>query len=112
MSTFGQDFLQGFTDVNSLRDYQHASRVFRTNAYELKPRFKFLFHVSFTINTQEIPALNAVFGGNAQDPTNLSLVVKTVDGSVLTFVSASGFIPGLITAVSASSTAGSIIGLK
>jgi len=41
-----------------------------------------------------------------------SLVVKTVDGSVLTFVSASGFIPGLITAVSASSTAASIIGLK
>lgn len=79
MSSFGQDFSKGFTEVNSLRDYHHASRVFRTNAYELKPRFKFLFHVSFTINTQEIPALNAVFGGNAQDPTNLSLVVKTVD---------------------------------
>lgn len=41
-----------------------------------------------------------------------SLVVKTVDGSVLTFVSASGFIPGLISAVSASSTAGSIIALR
>jgi hypothetical protein len=40
------------------------------------------------------------------------LVVKTVDGSVLTFVSASGFIPGLIAAVSASSTAGSIIALR
>lgn len=41
-----------------------------------------------------------------------SLVVKTVDGSILTFASASGFIPGLITAVSASSTAASIIGLR
>jgi hypothetical protein len=41
-----------------------------------------------------------------------SLVVKTVDGSILTFVSASGFIPGLIAAVSSSSTAGSIIALK
>jgi hypothetical protein len=41
-----------------------------------------------------------------------SLTVKTVDGSVLTFVSASGFIPGLITAVSSSSTAASIIGLR
>jgi len=41
-----------------------------------------------------------------------SLTVKTVDGSILTFASASGFIPGLITAVSASSTAASIIGLK
>ena len=41
-----------------------------------------------------------------------NLTVKTVDGSVLTFVSASGFIPGLIAAVSASSTAGSIIALR
>ena len=41
-----------------------------------------------------------------------NVTVKTVDGSVLTFVSASGFIPGLITAVSSSTTAASIIGLR
>lgn len=41
-----------------------------------------------------------------------SLVVKTADNSVLTFVSASGFIPGLIAAVSASSTSDYIIALK
>jgi uncharacterized membrane protein len=41
-----------------------------------------------------------------------SLVVKTVDGSVLTFVSASGFIPGIVTAVSSSSTAASIVALR
>ena len=41
-----------------------------------------------------------------------NLTAKTIDGSVLTFVSASGFIPGIFTAVSASSTAGSIIGLR
>lgn len=41
-----------------------------------------------------------------------SLTVKTWDGSVLTFASASGFIPGIITAVSASSNAASIIALK
>jgi hypothetical protein len=41
-----------------------------------------------------------------------SLTVKTIDGSVLTFASASGFIPGLISAVSSSTTAASIIGLK
>jgi hypothetical protein len=40
------------------------------------------------------------------------LVVKTYDGSVLTFASASGFIPGIITAVSASSTAYGIIALR
>jgi hypothetical protein len=41
-----------------------------------------------------------------------SLTVKTWDNSVLTFVSCSGFIPGIITAVSASSTADYIIAFK
>jgi hypothetical protein len=41
-----------------------------------------------------------------------SLTVKTYDQSVLTFSSASGFIPGIICAVSASSTADRIIALK
>jgi hypothetical protein len=41
-----------------------------------------------------------------------NITVKTVDGSVLTFVSASGFIPGLISAVSSSTTAASIIALR
>jgi len=41
-----------------------------------------------------------------------NLTVRTQDGSILTFVSASGFIPGLIAAVSASSTAANIIALK
>lgn len=41
-----------------------------------------------------------------------SLVVKTVDGSILTFASASGFIPGLVSEVSASSTANFIVALK
>ena len=41
-----------------------------------------------------------------------TLDIKTVDGSVLSFTSASGFIPGLVAAVSASSTATDIIALK
>jgi hypothetical protein len=77
MPSFGQDFLQGFFGRNNLRDYRHASRVFTTNAYELKPRFKFLFHVSFTLNFTEIPALRGAIG--VDDATNLSYVVKTVD---------------------------------
>ena len=77
MPTFGQDFLKGFYGNNSLRDYQHASRTFTTNAYELKPRFKFLFHVSFTLNIQEIPALRGAFSND--DITQLSYVVKTAD---------------------------------
>lgn len=77
MSSFGQELWQGFTNVNALRDYTHASRTFRTNAYELKPRFKFLFHVSFTINIQEIPALRGALP--VDDVNNISLLVKTID---------------------------------
>lgn len=40
------------------------------------------------------------------------MTVKTVDGSILNFVEVSGFVPGIITAVSASSTAQNIIALK
>lgn len=40
------------------------------------------------------------------------IVVKTYDQSVLTFVSCSGFIPGIITAVSSSSTAQNIIAFR
>ncbi len=77
MPTFGQDFLKGFTNVDNLRDYTHASKTFTTNSFELKPRFKFLFHVSFTLNYKEIPGLSSAMG--MDDIKNLSYVVKTVD---------------------------------
>lgn len=76
MPTFGQQFWQGFTEVNSLRDYTHASKVFTPNSFELKPRYKFLFHVSFTLNNQ-IKGLTDYLGVNQQ--SQLSYVVKTVD---------------------------------
>jgi hypothetical protein len=41
-----------------------------------------------------------------------TLVATTLDGSILTFVSCSGFVPGLFVAVSASSTCGGVIALK
>jgi len=77
VGSFGQDFAKGFFGTEGTRDYTHASKVFRTNAYELKPRFKFLFHVTFTINTGQIPALNGIFASD--DVTNLSYVVKSVN---------------------------------
>lgn len=41
-----------------------------------------------------------------------TLVFKTVDNSILTFTSASGYVPGLVSAVSSSSTATEIVALK
>ena len=74
---FGQDFLQGFFGTDGLRDSQTASKTFRTNGYELSPRFKFLFHVSFTLNTTEIPALKSIFGETGTN--QIGLTVKTIN---------------------------------
>ena len=57
------------------------------------------------------PQFGFVAGGLYVGTTG-NITVKTVDGSVLTFVEAFGFIPGIITAVSGSSTAQDIIALK
>jgi hypothetical protein len=73
----GTQILQGFLGAETLRDYTHASRTFTTNSFELKPRYKFLFHVSFTLNTDQIPYLRGVFP--AEESRQLSLLVKTVD---------------------------------
>jgi hypothetical protein len=77
--SFGQDFLKGFAGTDSLRDFTHASKTFRTNGYELAPRFKYLFHVSFTVNIAHIPQLGGPTGAFTNtDLSNLGLVVKNV----------------------------------
>jgi hypothetical protein len=73
----GTEILKGFIGTDTLRDYTHASRTFTTNSYELKPRYKFLYHVSFTLNTDQIPYLRGVFSND--DKQKLSLLVKTVE---------------------------------
>jgi hypothetical protein len=66
---------------------------------------------TFDDASQENPEFGFVAGGLYVGVQG-SVTAKTVDGSVLTFVSSSGFIPGLFSAVSASSTAENIIALK
>jgi len=76
MGYFGEDFLKGFFGADGLKDYSHASKTFRTNGYELTPRYKFLFHVFFTINTGQIPQLANAFGDG--EVATVGLMVKTV----------------------------------
>jgi hypothetical protein len=66
---------------------------------------------SFTNASDANPQWGFTAGGLYVGNTG-TLVAKTYDGSVLSFVSASGFIPGIFTAVSASSTANNIIALR
>ena len=65
----------------------------------------------FASASAENPQFGFVAGGVYVGNTG-TLVAKTWDGSVLTLVSASGFIPGIITAVSASSTANNVVALR
>jgi len=59
--------VKSFFGNEYLRDYTHAAKTFRPNAYQYAPKFKFLFHVEFEFNTPKV-ASGANFG----------LAVKTV----------------------------------
>ena len=72
---WGQDFLKGFVGFDGLKDYSHAAKTFLQNGYENAPRQKFLFHVYFTINVVEIPALRNAFPSS--DTATIGLMVKT-----------------------------------
>ena len=92
---------------------------------KLETQSNYVSNPQFTGCAQVIPTSGSAFS-NASDANPQfgftagglyvgiqgTLVAKTFDGSVLSFVSASGFVPGIFTAVSASSTALGIIALK
>ncbi len=71
IGNFGQSVLNGAAGQlfgnPFLRDYQHASKIFRVNAYENAPKFKFLFHTYFEINREAYDV-----------STNFGLMVKQV----------------------------------
>jgi hypothetical protein len=71
LGNWGQSLLRdaagAFFGSEYLRDYTHASKTFRTNSYEYTPKFKFLFHTYFEINSE-------VYSTDG----NLSVLVKEV----------------------------------
>lgn len=72
---------KGFFGNDYLRDFQHASKTFRTNGYAYSPKFKFLFHVYFKINKQYIDPLKAAF----PEDSHFGLLVKKVQLPGFTF---------------------------
>jgi hypothetical protein len=75
MAGFFQDLLNGaagtFFGSDYLRDYTHAAKTFRPNAYQNAPKLKFLFHVYFDINTE-------AYAQNENNGNNFALAVKTI----------------------------------
>jgi hypothetical protein len=84
------------------------SKIFNEKGYVENGQFAGGLAVT---GSDPIGSLPFVAGGLYIGQTG-TLVAQTIDGSVLTFVSASGFIPGIFTSVSSSTTAGAIIALK
>lgn len=72
--------VKSFFTAEYLRDYTHASKTFRTNSYGYAPKFKFLFHVYFDINTSYIGATQ-----NWPNDKNFGLAVKSVNLPKYTF---------------------------
>jgi hypothetical protein len=95
MGTFNQIINTGINALNrqnnshftTLRDYQHASRIFTPNHSSLLPKSKNWFHIFFELDPVVISAVNASLGAaNASfrinwDPDNLpilGILAKTV----------------------------------
>lgn len=82
----------------------------------LTNRKGYVTNPAFSGGEAVVPVGPASFATQSKDYGSLyvgtpgNLTIKTVDGSVITLVSASGFIPGLVASVSSSSTATNIVG--
>lgn len=61
----------------TLRSYQHASRLFVDDDMRLAPKTKFLYHVSFNINTAALSLTNLNFKYRHQNEINM--LVKTAE---------------------------------
>ena len=68
---FAQDVAGGFFGNDYLRDYTHASKTFRPNAYQYAPKLKFLFHVYFEIN-------QSAYAVGLPQGANFGLAVKSI----------------------------------
>lgn len=59
-----------------LRDYQHASLVFRSNNFQNAPKLKFLYHTYFEINPEAFEGFNRRGVGPIGPSTNFGVLVK------------------------------------
>lgn len=75
LNQFEDGLQQGLFGSDYLKDYKHASKVFRSDNYALAPQTKFLFHVYFTLNTA-IPGLSKTYS-DANHVSQIGMMVKS-----------------------------------
>jgi hypothetical protein len=76
------DFLGGAVTGANLRDFKHAQNLFTNDNYALSPKYSFLFHVAFDINSElsRLPNLEKIQAGMMVKAVNLpkyTMDVKT-----------------------------------
>jgi hypothetical protein len=83
-------------------------KIFNVKDYIVNPQFSGGQNVTGSLQGTTLPfrAIGLYVGQVG------TLVGTTADGSVITMVSASGFIPGIFNEISSSTTAGSIVAFK
>ena len=77
------DVLHGIGTGPILRDFQHANKIFVANAYEMMPKYSFLFHVAFDVNSSlsRLPSLEKIKLG--QLVKSVQLPKYTVDTKIM-----------------------------
>ncbi len=68
------NFLYSPSNV-TLKDYQHAARIFVDDQFRLAPKLKFLFHVAFSINPAALRNIDLV----EKYRNEINVLVKAVD---------------------------------
>jgi hypothetical protein len=84
------------------------SKIFNQKSYIINSQFSGGESITFTSGSG-FDNSGKLYGG-LYVGTYGDITVKTADNSVITLVGVSGFVPGLITAVSSSSSATDIVG--
>lgn len=75
MANVSNTFLKQILQGDQIHDYDHASKLFTANNYELAPKHAFLYHVYFKLNAGITP-LNGVV--DSPKNTELGMLVKQV----------------------------------
>lgn len=76
LSGFLSNLGQGLTQPKgNLGDFQHAAKLYNSNAHRLAPKTKYLYHVVFNINPEAVKSSS--FG--QQHLSTINLLVKAVD---------------------------------
>ena len=65
--------LNALSQGDQIKDFQHASRLFIDNNYELQPRYSNLFHVVFNLTPQAASLFDNI------DKLEMNMLVKSVD---------------------------------